>query len=72
MFVELIMNYETNKRKLIKVSDISYITYNGDKTIHIKLKPEANMKTKSFGIHYPSKQIAVDLYNNLTQSLGIM
>ena len=72
MFIELIMNYETNKRKLIRMSDIAYITYNGDKSIHVKLKPEANMKTKSFGLHYPSKQIAVDLYSSLAQSLGVM
>ena len=72
MFIELIMNYETNKRKIVRVSDIAYIAYNGDKSIHVKLKPESAMKTKSFGLHYPSKQIAMDLYTNLTQSLGVM
>ena len=70
MFIELIMNYETNKRKLIRISDIDSITYDGKKVVRVKLKPEANMKNKSFGLHYPDEQVAADLYMNLAQALG--
>ena len=72
MFVELITNYDTNKRRLIRISDIDSITYDGKKVIRVKLKPEANMKTKSFGLHYPSEQVAADLYMNLAQALGVV
>ena len=71
MFIELITNYETNKRILIRVSDIAKVSYNGEKSIHIKLKPESSLKTKSFSLHYPSEQIAADLYMNLAHNLGI-
>ena len=34
MFIEVLMNYQTGKRRLFRAEDIVSITYNGDKSIN--------------------------------------
>jgi hypothetical protein len=69
MFIEVLMNYQTGKRRLFRTEDIVSITYNGDKSINFLFTKASQIKTKSFGITYDCKEQAENVYNDLLKQL---
>lgn len=69
MFIEVLMNYQTGKRRLFRTEDIVSITYNGDKSINFLFTKTSQIKTKSFGVTYGCKEQAENIYNDLLKQL---
>lgn len=69
MFVDILMNPRTGKRRLFRSEDIVSIIYNGDKSINYLLAKTSSVKTKNFGIAYESKEQATKIYQEIISNL---
>ena len=69
MFVDILMNPRTGKRRLFRSEDIVSIIYNGDKSINYLLAKTSSVKTKNFGITYESKEQATKIYQEIISNL---
>ena len=60
MFIDIITNYETGRRKAVKIEDIRAILYNGKSSITIQYT-----ERKAQSVNYPTPEIAKAEYEKI-------
>lgn len=66
MFVNILTNAETGRRRAIRIDTIRSITYNGKTVITILYLNQR----KSQSICYPTEEMAQEQYKNIMQQIG--
>ena len=65
MFIDIITNYETGRRKAVKIEDVRAILYNGKLSITIQY-----MERKAQSVTYPTPEIAKAQYENIIAQMS--